>query len=802
MRNMWHMGLRTVVNRIAVAAVVATMFVGGSVVAGASAAESNRVPSASSPETANGRVVHQSLVGFDPGNIIDDAVFFNSGSMGEAAVQSFLNARVPNCQSGYVCLKSFHQTTQTREATALCGRYQGAASESAARIITKVAQACGINPQVIIVTLQKEQGLVTHTWPSDWRYTIAMGQGCPDTAACDTRYYGFFNQVYGAAAQFKRYANPPGTSNYFTWYAPGRTWNVRFHPNAACGTSPVTIRNQATANLYYYTPYQPNAAALAAGYGAANNACSSYGNRNFYNYFTDWFGSTRGAQMNLIKVSSSATVYLNALGKRWSIASVHDWIELNRVFGPTQVVSDSYLASLPNAGPATAIVRNALSGEIALIQDGQTHQFSSCEAVQAWGASCANPVNLSAGVFSAVPRGAMMTEFFQVASTGRWGRMAGAAPEMYYDRAAAEYANRGVEPYAARIPELVLSKLSPQPLMFAPATLVKTTDAAMVYVTDVGGRLVAVPSFGMTDALGMRVSELRTVSPADLSAYRWNKTDMVTGVVTCLSTTYIGAQGRLHPLADPSSVGLASFALSDDACRRLSLATTRLESVFAKSPRSDVVYQLVNGSKVPFASWKALVQANGGAVPTILTVSDDLLTPLPTAALRFADGDLIKGDQSPVVFVVSSGSLVPLPSFDAARELGLSTNFVVRPQKEIEGYRLAPMLTTWIRCGDSTDVHIAASGTLHRLASPALAQGFAVSSLSSALCNSRPTAAPVLSSVFVKSAGVTVFAAQSGELRPVTSWTALLRLNGGSAPTILTVSDSTIRSIPVGQPIA
>ncbi len=64
----------------------------------------------------------------------------------------------------------------------------------------------------------------------DFRYTLAMGQGCPDTAACDKRYYGFFNQVYGAAWQLKRYANPAGTSQYFTWYAPGNTWNVRYHP--------------------------------------------------------------------------------------------------------------------------------------------------------------------------------------------------------------------------------------------------------------------------------------------------------------------------------------------------------------------------------------------------------------------------------------------------------------------------------------------------------------------------------------------------------------------------------------------
>ncbi|MGC5169232.1 DUF4214 domain-containing protein [Microbacterium sp. DT81.1] len=280
--------------RSASAVVAIVTLVVGLFPAGAAAARPPLAPQSPLAQVAAADIRPATLAGFTPGNIISDAVFFNSGSMNESQIQSFLNGKVPSCQSGYVCLKDFRQSTYTRPASLMCpGTYTGEANEPASRIVAKVAQACGINPQVLLTTLQKEQGLVTHTWPSDWRYTIAMGQGCPDTAACDTKYYGFFNQVYGAASQFKRYANPPGTSQYFTWYAPGKTWNVRYHPNVSCGSSPVFIQNQATANLYYYTPYQPNGAALAAGFREANDPCSSYGNRNFYNYFTDWFGSTQ-----------------------------------------------------------------------------------------------------------------------------------------------------------------------------------------------------------------------------------------------------------------------------------------------------------------------------------------------------------------------------------------------------------------------------------------------------------------------------------------------------------------------------
>jgi hypothetical protein len=58
----------------------------------------------------------------------------------------------------------------------------------------------------------------------------------------------------------------------------------------------VNIRSLATSALYRYTPYQPNAGALAAGYGTAY--CGAYGNRNFYLYFDDWFGGITKEKAN------------------------------------------------------------------------------------------------------------------------------------------------------------------------------------------------------------------------------------------------------------------------------------------------------------------------------------------------------------------------------------------------------------------------------------------------------------------------------------------------------------------------
>ncbi|MFT4187879.1 MAG: S-layer homology domain-containing protein [Aeromicrobium sp.] len=225
---------------------------------------------------------------FQPGNIISDAVFFNPNTMGQNEIQNFLDQKGTAC-SGSMCLKNYETTVPSKAADAYCSGYATGGTETAARIIDRVAKSCTINPQVLLVILQKEQGLVTKTNATEAVYTKAMGFRCTDSAACEPQYAGFGNQVYHAARRFQEYTKNPS----FNWIKVGQVNQIRYHPNEACGTAPVHIANQATAGLYYYTPYQPNAAAIQAGAGTGD-ACSSYGNRNFYRYFTDWFGNPGG----------------------------------------------------------------------------------------------------------------------------------------------------------------------------------------------------------------------------------------------------------------------------------------------------------------------------------------------------------------------------------------------------------------------------------------------------------------------------------------------------------------------------
>lgn len=225
--------------------------------------------------------------GFDPAHLIDDDVFYDSTAMTLAEITAFIARVNAGCRSGSdgtPCLAEATFASVDREPTDMCpGGYTGAKEESAAQVISKVATACDINPQVLLVLIQKEQGLLTASGRNltARRYEAAAGYACPDTSQCDRKWEGFFLQLYGAASQFQRYRLNPGSYDVVA-QTPTR---IAYSPDQTCGDAELTIVNQATAGLYNYTPYQPDDAVKSGG----KDECSSWGNWNFYGYFRAFF---------------------------------------------------------------------------------------------------------------------------------------------------------------------------------------------------------------------------------------------------------------------------------------------------------------------------------------------------------------------------------------------------------------------------------------------------------------------------------------------------------------------------------
>ena len=318
-----------------------------------------------------------------PGSIIDDDIFTDKNSMSVAAVQAFLNSKVgtggygriagqcdtnglgtseygggTRAQYGaahgnpapFTCLKDYYEVPKTVPGPGIpASNYGGApipaGAKSAAQLIWDAAQTYNINPQVLLVTIQKESygPLTTDDWPFKRQFTYAMGAHCPDGpngADCDPNYAGFSMQIRESAKLFRYYLDgmdqpwwgcteggkkvqcpsnraggaDPGGSYKVPYTTNFILWNVR---STGCGGGNIYIENKATAALYYYTPYQPNHAALNNLYGTGDG-CSAYGNRNFWRIFNDWFGSTISAlhyacknASNISGVGAGRTVITN-----------------------------------------------------------------------------------------------------------------------------------------------------------------------------------------------------------------------------------------------------------------------------------------------------------------------------------------------------------------------------------------------------------------------------------------------------------------------------------------------------------
>jgi hypothetical protein len=158
--------------------------------------------------------------------------------------------------------------------------------------------------------------------------------------------------------------------------------------------------------------------------------------------------------------------------------------------------------------------------------------------------------------------------------------------------------------------------------------LVKSATDAGVYLVDGTQRLVWVSDLAVTDELGLR--GISTVGQGSISSLPRVMTPLGR-LVSCGSVTYVGASGRLIPVAPSAGHGLAVTGLSSATCDALPLSSgPALPMVLVKSPSSSSVQALQAGQRRPVTSWDALVRLAGSPDPRILVMSDRALAGIPT----------------------------------------------------------------------------------------------------------------------------------------------------------------------------
>ena len=133
---------------------------------------------------------------FDKNQPLDDAAVYGGPGMSQKEIQKFLEDK------GSWLAKN-KQETNSRPKDELCKGYKSSGKELPSEIIYKTAKSCNVKAQWILVRLQAEQGLISN--PQQGNLRNAMGYGCPDSAPCDAKYFGFFNQVYAGSRQLQNY---------------------------------------------------------------------------------------------------------------------------------------------------------------------------------------------------------------------------------------------------------------------------------------------------------------------------------------------------------------------------------------------------------------------------------------------------------------------------------------------------------------------------------------------------------------------------------------------------------------------
>ncbi|MDO8489879.1 MAG: hypothetical protein Q7S47_00510 [bacterium] len=278
---------------------------------------------------------------FNPNLIIPDEAFNDTRTFGGAeGVQQFLNSKnsiLANTSPDFIA-KLNEPNSPSLKTTLEDPQPNLDHSRSAAELIWDAAQSSGMNPQVILVTLNKEQGLITGSAPKNLQKVLdrAMGFACPDTTGCGDLFPGFYYQLFGNVdTAGNRYLGATKSLMKSFYAQNGRGPAINGRPaqvgetivlqNTIGGYSGilplqlVTLSNRATAALYRYTPHVFN------------------GNYNFWKFFVAWFKYPNGT---LLKASDSGIVYIIQNGARQQIP---DFVFRARTLNPANIITASAL---------------------------------------------------------------------------------------------------------------------------------------------------------------------------------------------------------------------------------------------------------------------------------------------------------------------------------------------------------------------------------------------------------------------------------------------------------------------------
>ena len=723
---------------------------------------------------------------FNAGKIIDDSIFTNSNSMSVQDIQNFINSKVKCDTQGAKrselgggtraqwmaskgistplrCLADYRENVTNGQNN--YSKDAPAGSISAAEIIYNYSRQFGINPQVLLVTLQKENSLITDEWPTPKQFSEAMGFGCPDNVApgapaCDASYGSFAAQIYEAARHFRGFFN-----NTSGWYIPFTTGNnyVRWSPNASCGGSTVNIQNRATVALYSYTPYQPNQSAKNAQYGLGDS-CGAYGNRNFYLYFNDWFGSTE--YTSLVRTIDNSTVYVISGSSKYPIADMNVFNALYPL-GAVSYVPQSYLDAKTTGQTMGRVIRSS-NGSVYFFDAGIKLGFNSCAQVEAYGSSCGQSVLFEDYMINSLHTGPNMTNLFGTTSGKTFYIMDGKKHEVY-DQESLKVAN--ITDGTNVLSEPALSNLSyGAPVVRGDVIIQDRTSGSKYLYTNQSATPVS------NDLLAGSYLKNITLWPLDsASLSQVNKTAETKGYLkSSTGIVYaISGSGKIA-LSSPEIWTSAYTPVSDSLLSVIPTIATNTQPYTVKSSTNGTIYLLEAATKRAISSWDDYVALSAGQ--SLITLPDFYVNNIAEGdQLLNITGLVVSPSGGTVYMIDGTGRKIPMSSFAPAVELR-SGSLQVVSQALLDKYVTAPdVLTNEVNCNGRKGIAI--GGNVYEMNYSYLTY----TNLSQYTCQ-RLTwkAAPI----FALGANGTIYQFSNSQKRPIASYSTYLALGGNSNNTI------------------
>ena len=709
---------------------------------------------------------------FDPGFIISDEQFFDGDAMTAPQVQAFIDAKHPGCSAGYTCLDRYSQATPSMAADAYCSALPGRSNESAASIIARVGAACDISQRYLLVLLEKEQSLVTHRTPNATRYAKATGFGCPDTAPCDASVGGFFYQIYYGARQFQRYAAHPGNYNHRA----GVVNNVLYNPNVACGASPVLIRNTATAGLYNYTPYQPNAAALANLYGTGDT-CSAYGNRNTWRMWTDWFGDpTAVAGGAFVRDTSNGRIYLVSGNRKHYVPSTAILSEYAQL-GASEDRSAAQIAAIPS-GPDLGRVVRASNGAVYLVEDSRLLHFQSCNQLTAWQLTCGDMPTIDPGQESRLLKMGALNDLVRTDDGSFWLVQSGTRRQLTDPARVAPFG------YRAAPSEVGGSTIASLPIghpIVGAGDVVRAGSWLENRVVSTDGRVyLSHPShIGLRFLWNAPKFEDRSIAllPATAGALPDRFQDsagswvLTTDGAMRVDPQHYGGPAYFTPVTDAlgATVAAAGAPTGPHFTRPFGSSTTYLMSHgYAEQVSASTMDWYARTFNIPTKVWE---------------VSRNAIEPVPTRS-SFLDGTLVRGP-SGAVYLMDAGNGIHVASMEHISALGLPSTITEVSSGIINGLasRRGVLNTPVVQIGQTS--YVAVGGKLHPFASAAVRTAWGLPEVPLTSLGSKLAIAPQAATQLVYDAAGRTYLLEAGQRRYIDSGATFAAVGGNTTPRLL-----------------